>query len=296
MSPEQSATSAQTESPEPIQETTTPQPTVSPVNPVVKKGISPVVWIALLALVAFLFLVLGAAAMWFYNENYADADSSATDEESSEETEEENTTETPDAEETEDDEDEIALDTFEGDVVTAELPDGWTIVEYMDGAGSDMLVDVTSYTGLTGLSILKPGDIEIFHMNAVDGIGGTGGCDEYFQFSDNSVSYYNNIVNESNAVGMTTTVVPVTDGSYTEFTLFGTDFRRVDDTLYWDTIAGNNYFEAGCGISFGFVMLDDMSFDGSGYTSNTYQLEIPGTPTEAELIQLDAILESLDTL
>jgi hypothetical protein len=45
--------------------------------------------------------------------------------------------------------------TFIGEAVTATLPKGWSIQEYFNGEGSDMLTEGVTYTGLTGLKIFN---------------------------------------------------------------------------------------------------------------------------------------------
>ena len=60
------------------------------------------------------------------------------------------------------DEEELTLETYEGTVLSAILPSKWSIKEYTNGDGTDMLVDGVTYTGLTGLKVFN-GNNELYH-------------------------------------------------------------------------------------------------------------------------------------
>ena len=134
-------------------------------------------------------------------------------------------------------------------------------------------------------------------MSAVNGIGGTNACENYFQFSDSSESYYQEIVDLSDEISMDPpTIVEISDGSYTEFNLLGIRVRRVDSTIYWDTTTTTDSFDAACGIIAGVRQLDGLQFSAAGTTLNDFQVEIVGTPSADDLLLLDAVLESLEGL
>jgi cytoskeletal protein RodZ len=68
---------------------------------------------------------------------------------------------------------------FAGTVVTATLPEGWSMKEYFNGQGSEYLVEGVTYTGLTGIKIFNADNTDVFHLSAVNGIGFEG-CSEYY--------------------------------------------------------------------------------------------------------------------
>jgi len=189
---------------------------------------------------------------------------------------------------------------FSGDYISASVPENWTVAEYKDGAGTDMLVSDQTYTGLTGLEIKNPAGDVIFKLNGVYGIGGLGGCQTYFQFSDDSPSYYNEVLSANAEVGAAApTVVDLTQSSYTQINLFDAKVRRVGTDLYWDTDPQTALFEAACGIQenlfdFGAPQFTVTDSFGGEFGSGIYQFTVLGTATEEELTQLDYILNSLE--
>jgi hypothetical protein len=188
--------------------------------------------------------------------------------------------------------DETTTTSFTGTYVTAELPEGWTIVEYTDGEGSDMLVE-QPYTGLTGLKVFTPDSVEAFSLRAVDGIGGIDACGEYYQFPDDNPSYLSDMQDLATDVGMDLTITPFGAGDYTEFELFGIPVRRVGYDLYKDRYPGNEFFEAACGIN-EFMQIDQLTFTGGSYESHTYGESIGGLLNNGELLTLDGILASIE--
>lgn len=236
-------------------------------------------------LLALIFGTAGGAAAWYYIMD-------SQQENASENTEEEEASEDSSTSE----QASTALLEYTGNTFTANLPDGWSIQEYYNGNGTDMLVTGPTYTGLTGLEILNPGDEVVFKMKAVNGIGGVDACQNYFEFPDNSTTYYNEKLASSQAVGVTPTIVTIASGTYTEFDFLGKSFRRVNDDLYWDTIDGNSYFEAACGMDYAFMSFDGLTFGIDSSPGETYEIAVFGSPTASELETLEDILASLEVI
>ena len=215
-----------------------------------------------------------------------------------EETEEEDDTseeEILEEEETTEEEDVSTTETITGDVVTADVPNGWNIIEYMDGDGTDMLVGGgTTYTGLTGLEIVNPDDEVVFRIRAVDGIG-FAGCGDYAIFADDNPSYYQEQVNINDEIGETMVEHDYTDTEYFEFEWLGITMRRIGSTYYYDTEEGNNYFEPPCVPSL--ITLEGLYFVSSGgYTGEAYSYGLEDTATGEEISSVDQILESMTVL
>lgn len=204
-------------------------------------------------------------------------------EESNEETQEEET-----IEETEDDEIEMAQ--FQGEYISTNLPLGWSITEYTDGEGTDMLTPGT-YSGLTGLKIFKE-DTEIFYMQAVSGLG-FAGCPNYAKFDDESTTYYQQLLVENEVSGEVINITDYTDTAYEEFTLLGLPFRRIGKTYLYDVISGNNYFEPPCVPSL--VAFYDLTLyraqEGPG--SSTYDYGATDEATPEDLLVVDQILQDI---
>ena len=202
--------------------------------------------------------------------------------------------EVEDEDEEEDEEEAEEFTLFEGDFVTAQLPEGWTIVEYLNGDGTTMLVD-QPYTGITALKVFTPDSEEAFSLRGIDGIGGIDACDTYYQFADDSPGYLAEKQTQADEMFMTLTIQDLSATEYTEFTLFDIPVRRIGTTLYEDSLPGNEFFEASCGIN-ELLEIEQLTFNGGGYDSHTFSKTIDPTLTDTELLQLDSILESLDEI
>ena len=200
------------------------------------------------------------------------------------------------ADEATDDEDVDAPVSFTGDYVTAEHLETWTITEYMNGDGTTMLVEGVDYTGLTGLTITNSDGAGVLRMEAVYGIGGMAACMEYYEFDDSDAAYYAEVVTLSAVEDVVPSVVDLTSSDYSEYTLFGKSVRRVDTVLYWDTTAGSDTFDAACGISHGVWSIAAPNFVAYGDDSGSYQLTLAPGASEADLVILDDIFESLVAL
>ena len=182
------------------------------------------------------------------------------------------------------------LDAFNGEYISTMIPSDWSIVEYYDGEGTDMLVDGVAYTGLTGLEVLS-GDTVIFKMGAVSGIGFVG-CSELPIFSDSSDAYLAEMQEINDEVEMSMSTLDYTGEIYYDFNWLGKDFRRVDVYLYFDSVAGNNTFEPQCERTL--ITVPGLSFeDSSGYEGTAYTYEISETANSEELKMLDKALEGM---
>ncbi len=179
-------------------------------------------------------------------------------------------------------------------IISAEVPEGWDIIEYTNGNGTDMLVDGITYTGLTGIEILNPEDEVVFYTKAVSGIG-FAGCGDYAIFADNNPSYYQEQVDANNEIGETMTEHDYTNTEYSEFEWLGNTMRRIDRIYYYDTNTENNLFEPPCVPSL--ITLTGISFtDSYGYAGTAYSYGLEDTATEEEISTVDQILESMAVL
>ena len=185
----------------------------------------------------------------------------------------------------------IMKTTFEGETVTALVPDGWSIEEYYDGEGTESLVEGITYEGFTGLKI-KKGTKEIFSLRAVSGIGIVG-CPMYAKFLDYNPTHLIDNQSIANEIGDTMNVIDYSTVQYVEFKWLDKTFRRLGTEYLYDEVPNNDFFEAPCmqGVvtfaGFGFV-------DSSGYESNAYFFGAEENVTDDELLIVDEILESME--
>jgi len=185
---------------------------------------------------------------------------------------------------------------FEGEVLSATLPEGWSIEEYFDGDGTDTLVEGVTYTGLTGLKIFNEDDEEMFWLKAVNGIG-FAGCNEYYAFEDDSPDYREEMEDIADEMGDTLNINDFSSMPYTEFEWLGHTTRRVAQRFFQDDEEGNEYFEAPCFnivVTLDGVSFEDADSDGPAYTAYFYAF--PEDITGAQLIQIDGILESMSVV
>jgi hypothetical protein len=196
-------------------------------------------------------------------------------------------------EDTQEDDDKDTLTTFEGEVVTADLPEGWSIIEYFDGEGTDSLPGpAMEYEGLTALDIISPDNRQVFTLQAVSGIGFMG-CPDYALFEDNNESYQMMHQNTNDEIGEEMNIIDYTDTEYVEFDWLDVTFRRIDDTYYYDTDEGNNYFEPPCFE--GILTLEGLFFtDQDGYIYESYFYGPTEDSTLADLTVVDSILASME--
>jgi hypothetical protein len=267
--------------------------------------------ITLLVLLGIVLISAGAYGGYYFSKMQEASDEGTSTEEESqteedfdaEEVEEEETSE----EEDEDEEEENSLSSeYLGTHIEAQLPEGWQIIEYENGAGSDMLMSETDYTGLTGLSILTDDDEEVFQLYAVMGIGGIDICSNVAKFTDTPQSYidevndltveYNNSVLDPEPMPV---VTQIADGGYTEFELIDFRGRRVGTDLYWNDLDNESLdeFHPLCGLAASVLSFETLTFDyDSGYGADvgtSYGVKVVGEPDEADLILLDSVMSSI---
>jgi len=194
-------------------------------------------------------------------------------------------------------EEEIAEDeytTFEGEVITATLPEGWDIVEYFDGEGTESLPEGQTYTGLTAIDIISDDNRQVFTLQAVSGIGFIG-CPQYAVFDDDNESYRFEQESINDGLGEEMEILDYTDTEYSEFEFLDVTFRRVDDKYYYDTEEGNNYFESPC-IE-GLLTLEGLYFtDEDEYIYEAYFYGPTEYAIDEDLPIVDEILESVELI
>lgn len=181
---------------------------------------------------------------------------------------------------------------FEGEVLSAELPEGWSMIEYFDGAGTDALpVEMGDYFGLTAVDIVNPESLQVFTIQAVSGIGFVG-CPNYVLFEDDNPAYQNEQKTISDEMGEPLNITNYTDEEYSEFEFLGVTFRRVGEEYYYDTQEGNNYFEPPCVE--GLLTLEGLYFtDEDGMKYEAYFYGGTEDATLEDLKVVDEILESV---
>ncbi|MFA7628353.1 MAG: hypothetical protein WCY37_03020 [Candidatus Dojkabacteria bacterium] len=198
---------------------------------------------------------------------------------------------------------------YSGDYISAEIPQGWEIIEYEDGYGSDALMEMTDYYGLTGISISTDSGDEILKVYAVMGIGGRDLCSTVAQFSDTPQTYIGEINQRTTDFNVGTTpqepmpvVVQIADEDYTAFNFVDFRVRRVETDLYWNDLDNDNAneFHPLCGLDAGVLAFESLTFDyDSGFgveEGNSYSVEIVGQPSEADLLLLDSVMDSIEVI
>ncbi len=193
-------------------------------------------------------------------------------------------------------ENEEITETFTGEVISATLPEGWSIEEYFDGEGSDSLVEGVTYSGLTGLKIFNANDEEMFWLKGVNGIG-FAGCNEYYAFEDDNPDYRQEMEDMADEMGDTLNINDFSSMPYTEFEWLGHTTRRVANRFYQDDEEGNEFFEAPCFnivVALDGVTFEDANSDGPAYEAYFYKF--PEDISGDELVQIDGILGSMSAV
>jgi hypothetical protein len=193
----------------------------------------------------------------------------------------------------ENEEPEQSYTTFEGEVITAQLPLGWNIIEYFDGDGTDSLPgEPSDYNGLTAIDIISDDNRQVFTLQAVSGIGFVG-CPQYAKFEDNNESYEFQQESMNEEMGEEMEIFDYTDTEYVEFEFLDVTFRRIGNKYYYDTQEGNNYFEPPCVE--GLLTLEGLYFtDESGYIYEAYFYGPTEYTIDDDLPIIDDILESIE--
>ena len=189
--------------------------------------------------------------------------------------------------------------TVKGQYLSAQLPQGWMLVEYYNGAGTNMLTEGVSYTGLTGVAIKNDKGQVVFTLKAVSGIGGPSTCPKYYKFPDNNDIYMHNKATLSQQNGVTTQVVNVTAGNYTETALLDHVLRRVKNKNIYvaDMNLNDSKYESACGIDLHILQFSPIYFKTGGIVKeHSYQLDIQPGISESDLLKLDNVLFSIKAL
>lgn len=192
----------------------------------------------------------------------------------------------------------VKTTTFTGNYITAELPQGWTIVEYNDKNGSDMIMEGIVYSEFVGLKVFNSSNNEMFYLKAVDGIGGVSGCNEIFKFSDSDNAYIVAGNDFDGTSGVTPNVIDLTSQNHSEYTLLGFNVRRVDHNIYRDAYNSHySGFNPGCGIDRNIFQLTSLNYKsvvaGVTQSGHTYSWGIPSNAPLNDLETLDNVLESI---
>lgn len=184
---------------------------------------------------------------------------------------------------------------FEGEIISAKLPKGWSIVEYFDGEGTESLPEeMGEYSGLTAIDIINPNNLQVFTLQAVSGIGFVG-CPNYALFDDDSPSYHAEQQSASDEMGDTLKITDYTNEDYIEFEFLGVTFRRIGEKYFYDMVEGNNYFEPPCVE--GLLTLEGLYFtDENGHIYEAYFYGLTEDATTADLLVIDEILGSVDLI
>ena len=185
---------------------------------------------------------------------------------------------------------EITLEVYEGESIEAILPKGWSIVEYHDGEGTEMLPTYTSFTGLTGLEIFHE-EKQILELIGAWAVGFPE-CPELVVFSDTSGDYISEVAAMGEEFGVETVIADYTSIDYAGFDWLGRYFRRVGNVLYSDSNLETESFDTLCET--GVVSFQELSFTNTeGEIGTAYFYAISEDSTEEELRILDGILASM---
>jgi hypothetical protein len=185
---------------------------------------------------------------------------------------------------------EVTLGVYEGEAIEAIIPEEWTIVEHLNGEGTEMLPTYTSFNGLTGLEIFN-GEKQIMELIAAWAVGFPE-CPELVVFSDTSPGYVSEIEEIGEDFGVETLITDYTNVDYTGFDWLGRYFRRVGNILYSDSNVETESFDTLCET--GIVSFEELSFTNTeGEVGRVYFYGISEDSTEEELKILDGILTSM---
>ncbi|MEI7579632.1 MAG: hypothetical protein WCJ58_06420 [bacterium] len=189
---------------------------------------------------------------------------------------------------------------YSGKFIRTKLPQGWKIAEYVDGKGTDKLMEGLNYQGITGVSVFDEADQEVFSLKAVWGIGDEGECSEIFKFKDTAQSYIDSINNANVNWGLSKAkIIDLSKNSYQEYAVLGIATRRIGTTLYWNKSATKKEFNPGCGFSIDMVTFDNLycfanAANGSAPQKvNLFNAAISDNLDDSTLLKLDQVLQSM---
>jgi len=188
---------------------------------------------------------------------------------------------------------------FAGTYISADVPTGWTVTEYEDGAGGYGLLSDAIYDGLTAITVSNPAGDVVFKIEGVNGIGGTGECSQVYQFADTDAAY---VLEQQNlTVGLGNPIPPTVDlagQDYVDFELFGMEGRFLGNTAYWNVASvGSGAFNPACNMLQVALENVGLSFDyttsGQTYTDFLY---MPNTTSDFQSAQAEELAEILSSL
>lgn len=181
---------------------------------------------------------------------------------------------------------ESELDIFQGEYISAEAPQGWSIKEYKNGDGSEMVVEGGQYKGLSGFEISKENK-NIMKLQMLDGVGSVG-CPQIVLFKDTPKNFEEIQKTNNTAMGLDAKVLDYKDTPYSQTTLFNTILRRVGTGLFYDNDSDTEGFEAQCENNW--IELKELEKVSNGLY---YSATISQEATKDELTILDSVLESM---
>lgn len=177
------------------------------------------------------------------------------------------------------------LENFEGEYISAEIPQGWSVKEYKDDFKGSV-PEGSQYILLTSLEVNHESK-NIFKLEILDGVGSIG-CPQIVLFKD-SPENFEEKQNESNEiVGIEAQVLDYTNTPYSEITLFGTKIRRVGTKVFYDTDTNTVAFEPQCENNW--IELEELL---TISVVSYFNIVISPDATQEELTILDSILESM---
>ena len=178
---------------------------------------------------------------------------------------------------------------FQGEYLTTEIPQGWSIKEFKNGEESNMVTEGVQYSGLTKFEISHESK-DIFKLEILDGVGSVG-CSQIVLFKDSPEDFEEKQNQQNEEIGIQANVLDYTDTKYSEISLFGTELRRVGTKFFYDTNSNTETFEAQCESNWLVLKgLEDVS------PVSLFNVWISQEASEEELTVLDSILESLDSV
>ena len=175
---------------------------------------------------------------------------------------------------------------FQGEYLTTEIPQGWSIKEFKNGEESDMVTEGVQYSGLTKFEISHESK-DLFKLEILDGVGSVG-CSQIVLFKDSPEDFEEKQNQQNEEIGIQANVLDYTDTKYSEISLFGTELRRVETKVFYDTDSSTNTFEAQCESNW--ISIPELN---KVSPVSYFNLSVSQEATLDELTILDSILESM---
>ncbi len=182
----------------------------------------------------------------------------------------------------------IKSSVYNGKYLTAKVPEGWDISEYIDSEGSAQTS--VPLKGLTELTIYK-GEGYALSFKGIYGIGFEG-CPELPHFEDSSSAYEKEQNGYNEEIYGPIKYTNYKNSDYDEFTLLGQRVRLVGTKLFYDTIPNNNYFEPQCASAF--MNLNCLGYTGDGTNKiSSYTYNFAPNLTDQDIQELIYLLSSI---